>query len=85
MNTIIRIMIKDSGDESRARWLGKRPCEIRMPFGSVKHEIYDMLVIQSGFNISLLADWLSNKPPLSKHEFTSRRGYWCFQAHPPGV
>lgn len=54
-------------------------------FGMTSENIYDMLVTQCGLNISLLADWLSNKPPLTKHEFTSQRGCWYFLAHPPGI
>ena len=54
-------------------------------FGITSENVYDMLVTQCGLNISLLADWLSNKPPLTKHEFTSQQGCWYFLAHPPGV
>lgn len=56
-----------------------------MLFGMTSENIYDMLVTQCGVNISLLADWLSNKPPLTKREFTSQRGCWYFLAHPPGA
>jgi FkbM family methyltransferase len=54
-------------------------------FGKTSENIYDMLVTQCGLNISLLADWLSNKPPLTRREFTSQRGCWYFLAHPSGV
>ena len=54
-------------------------------FGMTSENIYDMLVTHCGLNISLLADWLSNKPPLTKHEFTTQQGCWYFLAHPPGV
>ena len=56
-----------------------------LQFGITSENIYDMLVAHCGLNISLLADWLSNKPPLTKHEFTSQQGCWYFLAHPPGV
>lgn len=51
-------------------------------FGMTSENIYEMLVTQCGLKISLLADWLSNKPPLTKHEFASQRGCWYFLAHP---
>ena len=54
-------------------------------FGMSSENIYDMLVTQCGLSISLLADWLSNKPPLTKDEFTSQSGCWYFLAHPPGL
>ena len=53
-------------------------------FGMTPGGIYDMLVTQCGLNISLLADWLSNKSSLIKHEFSSQRGCWYFLAHPLG-
>ena len=53
-------------------------------FGMSSEDIYDMLVTQCGLNISLLADWLSKKPPLTKEEFTNQSGCWYFLAHPAG-
>ena len=54
-------------------------------FGMTSENIYDMLVTQCGLNISLLADWLSKKPPLTKDEFTSQSGCWYFLAHPASL
>jgi FkbM family methyltransferase len=51
-------------------------------FGISSEDIYEMLVTECGLNISLLADWLSKKPPLTKDEFTSSSGCWYFLAHP---
>jgi FkbM family methyltransferase len=56
--------------------------ESSLLFGMTSENIYDMLVTECGLKISLLSDWLSNKPPLTRHEFTSQRGCWYFLAHP---
>lgn len=50
--------------------------------GTSSDEIYEMLVIQCGLEISLFPDWLSHKKPLTKREFLSVRDCWYFLAHP---
>ena len=54
-------------------------------FGVSSEDIYDMLVTQCGLRLSLFPDWLSQKQPLTRHEFTSQKGCWYFLAHPEGL
>lgn len=52
-----------------------------LAFGVSSAEIYDLLVEQCGLRISLLKDWLSRGPSLSKRAFLESRS-WYFLAHP---
>lgn len=54
-------------------------------FEIASEEIYDMLVTQCGLRLSLLPDWLAQKPALTKREFLSQRGCWYFLAHPASL
>ena len=49
-------------------------------FGISSQDIYDMLVGECGLEISLLSNWLHQKPPLSQREFASG-GDWYFIAY----
>lgn len=56
-------------------------------YGTTSDMIYDVLVAQHGLNISLLADWLAGKPPLTRQGFAANVGHhagshFCFLAHP---
>jgi FkbM family methyltransferase len=53
-----------------------------MMFGITSKEIYDMLVTECGLRLSLLPDWLSQRQPLTEHEFLTQQGCWYFLAHP---
>jgi FkbM family methyltransferase len=58
-----------------------------MAYGTSSEMIWQLLVGQYHLRISLLADWLDRKPPLTAPEFDSRVGFhpgseFCFLAHP---
>jgi len=56
-------------------------------YGTTSDMVYDLLVDQCSLNISLLADWLTGKKPLTREEFNGHVGkhaasHFCFLAHP---
>lgn len=52
-----------------------------LDFGIAPQTLYDALVERCGLRISLLGDWLSAKPALTKSRFIGNRE-WYFLAHP---
>lgn len=55
-------------------------------YGTTPEHIHDLLVGEHGLAISLMADWLAGRPPLSRQglhdEFHGQTNYY-FLAHPP--
>lgn len=56
-------------------------------YGTTSDMVYEVLVSQCGLKLSLLADWLAGKPPLTQQAFARNVGYhagshFCFLAHP---
>jgi FkbM family methyltransferase len=50
-------------------------------FGTTSTDLYDRLTGECGLRISLLADWLRRRRPLTRSEF-ARADAWYFVAHP---
>jgi FkbM family methyltransferase len=54
-------------------------------YGTTSEQVYEFLVDGCGLRISLLPDWLKQKPPLDRDGFVAQWGgsTWYFVAHPP--
>ncbi len=54
-------------------------------YGTTPEEVYDLLTARGGLRVSLMADWLAGRGPLSREQFCDqfqRAANFYFMAHP---